>query len=211
MRLTCASSSSTCAKSVLYVRSATTCGVMPHFASRPKLPSRALRTAGVAVVLVSIEPSAYGLTSMLRPPFGVWIPVMTAALDTLVNPRRPHARGTPLRNDVSFFQRTMRRIFTPHVSAPLAKRMERNGILISTVQPPSKSCAFEVQRAFQLVLGCSLVAEKSCSPPMRFVEKAKPFRRSLNVSKMTARWSFWYMFGASRRMSLMTRRDGSLS
>ena len=151
------------------------------------MPSRALRTAGVAMALVSTEPSAYGLTSMLSPPFGVSIPVMTAASDTLFNARRPHARGTPLRKEVSFFQRTMRRMFTPHAPPPSAKRMERKGIWISTVQPPSKSCALDVHRAFQLELGCSLVAEKSNRPPMRLVEKPKPFRWSLNVSKITAR------------------------
>ena len=58
-----------------------------------------------------------------------------------------------------------------------------------------------------MLLGCSLVTCQSNMPPCAFDEKPKPLRRSSNVSKITAKWSLLYMLLASRRMSLVTRRD----
>jgi hypothetical protein len=102
--------------------------------------------------------------------------VSVAALERLLRPRRPHERGTCIRNEISFFQRTMRRMFTFQTSLPSLKRIERNGIRISTVQPPSKSCAADCHRPFQLELGCSLVAAQSKMPPRRLAENPKPLR-----------------------------------
>ena len=105
----------------------------------------------------------------------------------------------------------MRRKFTPHTSLPSLNRMERNGIRISIDHPPSKSRACVCHRPFQFGLGCSLVAVQSNSPPRRLAEKPKPLRPSWKVSNSTARWSLLNMLNESRRISLITRRPGSLS
>ncbi len=114
-----------------------------------------------------------------------------------------------MRNEISFFQRTMRRRFTFHTSPPSLKRSERKGIRISIDQPPSKSSALAIHRPFQFELGCSLVAAQSNRPPRRLAEKPKPLRWSLKVSNSTAKWSLLNMFVESRRISLATRRVGS--
>ncbi len=184
---------------------------MPHLASPPKLASPRLLNAGVARRLVNIEPSTYGLMSMLAPRRGVSSPVRVASLESLLRPRRPHERGTTFRYEISFFQRTMRRKLTPQVVLPSRNRIERNGIRISIVHPPSMSAACDHHRPFQLGLGCSLVAAQSNIPPSRLAAKPKPLRPSLKVSKMTARWSLLKELNESRRISLATRRVGSLS
>ena len=151
---------------------------MPHLASPPKLASPSFANAGAASRSVSTDPSAYGLTSMLRLFFGVSSPTRMAALDSLFKPRRPHDRGTALRYEISFFHRTIRRKLTPHTSLPSLNRIERKGMRISMVQPPSKSAASEAHRPFQLGLGCSLVADQSNIPPSRLAAKPKPLRWS---------------------------------
>ena len=132
----------------------------------------------MTVRLVSTDPSAYGLTSMLRLLGGVSRPTTVAALDSLFSPRRPHDCGTAFKYEISFFQRTIRRKFTPQTSPPSLKRIERNGIRISMVQPPSKSWASEAHSPFQFGLGCSLVAVQSNMPPRRLAAKPKPLRWS---------------------------------
>ena len=58
VRFTCCSSTSTCAKSVLTVRSAVRFWVMPYFTSPPTLKSPSLLTGGDAVRSVLTLPSA---------------------------------------------------------------------------------------------------------------------------------------------------------
>src|SRR5205085_4083272 len=65
VRFTCCSSASTCAKSVLYVRSAVMFCVMLYFASTPKSPLGSLASFGTALLSVVTSPFRYGFTSRL--------------------------------------------------------------------------------------------------------------------------------------------------
>jgi hypothetical protein len=99
----------------------------------------------------------------------------------------------------------------PQSVASALKRIDRNGMTNSTLQPPSKLAARTFQRPFQLLLGCSLVTCQSNMPPREFALKPKALRPSWNVSNSTPKWSLLYMLLASRRMSLVTRRAESVS
>ncbi len=63
VRLTCCSSTSTCAKSVFNVTSAVRFAVSPYFVSSPNWRSGSLITAGVRILSVVTRPMPYGLSS----------------------------------------------------------------------------------------------------------------------------------------------------
>src|SRR5262245_36430183 len=115
----------------------------------PTSRSARLTTGGSATRLVVIAVSAYGLISKLRRCVGVSSPISVPADEILEDPRRPQDCGTSVRNELSFFQRTSRLKLTPQVPLPSLKRIDRNGISISTVHPPSNSPVRAVQRVFQ--------------------------------------------------------------
>ena len=119
VRLTCCSSTSTCEKSVLTVRSAVRLCVMPNFRSPPMRRVGSLDSTGVTVRSVDTPASPYGFSSTLRPPEGTCRPSRVPADETLRMPRKVvSARGTGARCDHSFFHRTTRRRLIPHVWSP---------------------------------------------------------------------------------------------
>ena len=82
VRFTCCSSTSTWAKSVLYVKSAVRFCVTPYLKSSPAFPSAAFSPVGPASKSVKTPPIAYGLISIVRPPCGASRPTSVAASDT---------------------------------------------------------------------------------------------------------------------------------
>ena len=152
--------------------------VTPHFASTPhsKLPS--FSTGGSTRRLVTAEPSPYGLMSRFRLREGVCNPTIVAVDEIFDRPRRPHERGTGLRNESSLRQRTMRRTLKPQIVEPSLKRSDRNGTTISADHPPSKSAVRMIHTGFQLLFGCSLVTTQSNMPPCELEETPKPLRWS---------------------------------
>ena len=93
VRLTCCSSTSTSAKSVLYVKSKVKLRVRPYLKSTPQSPSISSLTVGNASRSVVTSPRAYGLSSMFCELCGVSNPTSVAADDILITPRFPHERG----------------------------------------------------------------------------------------------------------------------
>src|SRR5262245_50654120 len=139
VRLICCSSTSTCAKSVLYVRSAVRLAVTPYFASTPASASRSPFTAGVARRSVVSREIPYGLISTFLPAGGRSSPVSVAAAETRKKPGAPPLEsGRGVRYEYSFLRRIERRIWRPHDwFVPARYRSDLKGIAISTVQPPS--------------------------------------------------------------------------
>ena len=117
VRFTCCSSTSTCAKSVLSVKSAVRFCVTPYFASTPSARRVVRRRGGVAVLSVAsremrvrlqLEVAAAATAPRGRP--------ASPADDTFRMPRNVvSARGICVRCDHSFFQRTTRRRLMPQV------------------------------------------------------------------------------------------------
>ena len=142
---------------------------MPHFKSKPRSPFGSLKKGIVARLSVASEPRAYGLRSMLRSSPGTWSPASVAAADMRDIAGRPHDASTGERNDISFFQLTLRRMLRPQIVPPSRKRNERNGKRSSTVHPSSNSPVRASQMPFQLLLGCSFVIDQSSIPPSEFV------------------------------------------
>ena len=66
VRFTCCSSSSTCAKSVLYEKSAVRLFVSPTFRSPPMSPPGSLFRLGVPTLSVRMAPVTYGFSSSVR-------------------------------------------------------------------------------------------------------------------------------------------------
>ena len=79
VRLICCSSASTCAKSVLTVRSATSPWVTAYFTSRPASASGSFDNRGVTPRSVVRLEIPYSLTSRFAPPRGASIPTSEAA------------------------------------------------------------------------------------------------------------------------------------
>ncbi len=144
---------------------------MAHLASAPNSPLPSLSTGGWASVFVMTDPSTYGFISKLRSRVGVSMPTSVPPDDTLAIPRRPHDCGTAERNVLSLFQRTRRLKLMPQVPLPSLNRIERKGICISTVQPPSKSAVRASNSVFQLGLGCSFTTCESARPPSALTKK----------------------------------------
>ena len=213
VRLTCCSSASTCAKSVFTVRSAVRFWVTPYFTSMPPSPPILFEIAGVEDRSLVRSAMAYGLISMLRDPGGASSPVSAAPSETWKWPRPLSAAGIGVRYEISFRHRLRRRTCRPHVwSRPGLYRSDLNGIAASITHPPSNIPVRTSQIGFQSELTCvSLVIWPSSRPPSGLTSNRKPLRRSKNVSMLHAKLSFRTMPKLSRRISLATRRSGSVS
>jgi hypothetical protein len=117
VRLTCCSSASTCAKSVLIVRSATSPCVTAYFTSRPASASGWFERRGVDTLSVVTLEIAYGLKSIVSPARGASIPTSDAANCACWNPDCPRAGGTRVSVEISFFERFTRIALKPHTCA----------------------------------------------------------------------------------------------
>src|SRR5262245_57182010 len=118
---------------------------------------------------VVTPPSTYGLISRFRVLVGTRRPTSVPADEILRIPRNVvNERGTWVRYDHSFFQRTTRRRLMPQVcSASGWYRSDLKGIAISIVQPPSKIAVFTSHTVFQSVFGGpSSVIWLSARPPI---------------------------------------------
>ncbi len=114
VRLTCCWSASTCAKSVLTVRSAVRFCVTPYFRSMPASAVRSSRSAGVAPFRAPVAVAiAYGLISRFLDPAGTVRPTTCAAREAMWIPLCPCDCGVGDRNDSSFFHRFVRIALKP--------------------------------------------------------------------------------------------------
>jgi hypothetical protein len=114
VRFTCCSSTSTCAKSVLYVASRVRLLVIPYFTSTPTSPSRSFDVGDAATRSVRSPPIAYGFTSTLRLLPGTSTPWSVAAWETRQIPAitllpRAAEMGRAVRYEASLRRRMIRR------------------------------------------------------------------------------------------------------
>ena len=212
VRLTWASSSSTCAKSVFTVRSAVSFAPTRAFASRPTFSDGSPSTAGSASRSVMCEPSTYGFASKRPGRPSTSRPTSVAASDARPRPRRPADAGMRVRYEYSATAWTLRRKLIPHVCArPSGNRSDAKGIAISTVHPRSSRDVRRFHTVFQSRFDPtpSSVIRLSLTAPTGFVWNMNPLRRSWNVSSRTAKLSFSNMFWPSRRNS--RPMDGSVA
>ena len=110
VRLTCCSSTSTWAKSVLTVMSAFKLAVTPYLASSPKSRSKSFSTCGVRSLSVVTRPIAYGFSSTRALDAGRSRPTSVAAREIrkmLFDP--PPIGGSAVRWVHSFLRRIDRR------------------------------------------------------------------------------------------------------
>ena len=89
VRFIIASSTSTCAKSVLYVKSATNPLVSPYFKSKPPVRVNSLSIAGLTVVSDFKSAIPYGLNSRLIERRGASTPTSVAEDENFQIPTRP--------------------------------------------------------------------------------------------------------------------------
>ena len=118
VRFTCCSSTSTCAKSVLTVRSAVKPVVIPYLRSKPASDFRRLSNGVAETRSVVSDEIAYGLTSRLSERAGASSPRSVACAEILKIAARPNACGIGVRYERSFFHATERRIWIPQSCGP---------------------------------------------------------------------------------------------
>src|SRR6266446_8142291 len=124
------SSTSTCAKSVLYVRSRVKLGVTPYLISPPT--SLRLFASGSTAKLRSTPVSAYGVAVRTRRA-GTRTPVSVPACEIFIS---ENWRGTNDQNDSSFLRRIERTRLSPHVCcSPGPYRNVVNGMRNSAYHP----------------------------------------------------------------------------
>src|SRR5688572_1536403 len=106
--------------------------------------------AGETSRLVVSAEIAYGLSSRFLELDGVSIPTRVAAEENFVTPRTVYDAGIRVRCTVSFFERIVRRMLTPHTCCrPSTYRSDLKGIANSAVQPLSNRRPLASQTVFQ--------------------------------------------------------------
>ena len=147
MRLVRCSSTSTCAKSVLTVRSSVRLGVRPSLTSPPTSLRR--RAWSSIAKMRSAPPRMYGVAVATRWD-GTCTSVRVPARETFI---RLYWRGTKDQNDSSLLRRIDRTRFSPHPCVfPAPYRKVLNGIRNSAYQPAESTDVATVQVPSQLRL-----------------------------------------------------------
>ena len=155
VRFTSCWSSSTCAKSVLTVKSATSVCRMPHFTSNPDVAVGLVgMTGGFATCVGQHRTERVRLdVDVLALSAGTSRPVNVAATDIFDMAGRPHEASTGVEvRDLVLVDDPPAEIHAPDVAAFSRKRNERNGNRISSVHPCSNVAGLHVPHAVPVVV-----------------------------------------------------------